>query len=140
MSLALLPLAMDVYTSAMKQLCMVLGFLLSAPALAQSISVSDPAWTYNGTTRIEEHLGRNALRMGPGTAFYPSIRFQDGTIEFDLAMAPRRVFAAIRFRAQSDQEWEEIYLRAHKQGLPDAIQYAPAFAGGRSNWQLYHGP
>jgi hypothetical protein len=34
---------------------------------------------------------------------------------------------------------EELYLRPHKSGLPDAIQYTPVLHTGR-NWQLFNGP
>jgi hypothetical protein len=35
--------------------------------------------------------------------------------------------------------YEEIYLRQHKSGLPDAIQYTPVLNTGR-NWQIFNGP
>ncbi|HEY7697681.1 MAG TPA: hypothetical protein VIE88_04655, partial [Vicinamibacteria bacterium] len=44
----------------------------------------------------------------------------------------------VQFRIQSDGEFEEIYLRPHKTGLGDALQYNPVYRG-ESNWQLYHG-
>ena len=44
----------------------------------------------------------------------------------------------IRFRVVSDRAREEIYLRGHKSGSPDALQYTPAFQGV-GNWQIYHG-
>src|SRR5262249_50593281 len=34
---------------------------------------------------------------------------------------------------------EEVYLRQHKSGLPDAMQYTPVLKTGR-NWQIYNGP
>ena len=33
----------------------------------------------------------------------------------------------------------EVYLRQHKSGLPDAMQYTPVLSTGR-NWQIYNGP
>jgi len=68
------------------------------------------------------------------------VRLEDGTIEFDVAVSARRTFVGVHFRAASPEVWEDIYIRPHKSGLNDAIQYAPAFAGGRSAWQLFHGP
>ena len=114
--------------------------LIPGALFAQALELKDPGWKLNGNVKAEPHLGREALRMGTGTAWYPAARFQDGTVEFDVAMTTRRSFVGVRFRAASEEVWEEFYLRAHKSGLPDAIQYAPAFAGARSNWQLYHGP
>jgi hypothetical protein len=40
---------------------------------------------------------------------------------------------------QDDGEYEDLYFRAHKSRLPDALQYTPVYRGV-SNWQLYHGP
>jgi hypothetical protein len=34
---------------------------------------------------------------------------------------------------------EEVYLRQHHSGAPDAMQYTPVFNTG-ANWQLYNGP
>jgi hypothetical protein len=45
----------------------------------------------------------------------------------------------LNFRMVDDGNHEEFYLRPHKSGLPDAIQYAPVFQG-QSAWQLHHGP
>jgi hypothetical protein len=104
------------------------------------VAVSDDGWERSGEGTGGRRRGRDALRFGSGAAYHPARRFRDGTIEFDVAMSPRRTFVGVRFRAQSREVWEEVYLRPHKSNLPDALQYAPAFAGGRSNWQLYHGP
>jgi hypothetical protein len=46
----------------------------------------------------------------------------------------------IQFRIANDganAEW--IYLRQHKSGLPDALQYTPVLNTGL-NWQIYNGP
>jgi hypothetical protein len=51
----------------------------------------------------------------------------------------RRSFVYVHFRVAGDGEREEFYLRPHKSGLPDAVQYAPVWQG-RSAWQLHHGP
>jgi hypothetical protein len=63
---------------------------------------------------------------------------KDGTIELDVATTGRRSFFYVQFRMESDGEYEEIYLRPHKTGLGDALQYNPVYKG-ESNWQLYHG-
>jgi hypothetical protein len=67
------------------------------------------------------------------------VRFEDGTIEFDVRLTRRRSFVYVHFRADPDGEREEFYLRPHKSDLPDAVQYAPVWQN-RSAWQLYHGP
>jgi hypothetical protein len=65
---------------------------------------------------------------------------RDGVIDVDLASSAKRGFAGFLVRLINDgASAEEIYLRVHKSGLPDALQYTPVFNGGR-NWQIYHGP
>jgi hypothetical protein len=51
-----------------------------------------------------------------------------------------RGFFGIQFRIANDganAEW--VYLRQHKSGLPDALQYTPVLNTGL-NWQMYNGP
>jgi hypothetical protein len=50
------------------------------------------------------------------------------------------VFLDSDFRIDAEGvNFEEVYLRPHKSGLPDAMQYTPVLSGGR-NWQIYNGP
>ena len=54
--------------------------------------------------------------------------------------ASSRGFFGIQFRIANDganAEW--VYLRQHKSGLPDALQYTPVLNTGL-NWQIYNGP
>ena len=49
-------------------------------------------------------------------------------------------FSAFSFGIANDganAEW--VYLRQHKSGLPDAMQYTPVLNTG-ANWQIYNGP
>jgi hypothetical protein len=58
----------------------------------------------------------------------------------DVATSAKRGFFGIQFRLDGDgSNGEEVYLRPHKSGLPDAIQYTPILNTGR-NWQIYNGP
>jgi hypothetical protein len=84
-------------------------------------------------------MGRQALRLRNGVAVRPDVSLEDGSIDFDVGVTDHRSFVYIQFRQVADGENEEIYLRPHKTGLPDAIQYAPVFRG-QSAWQLFHGP
>jgi hypothetical protein len=100
----------------------------------------DSGWTLSGqNSQIGDHQGLPAIRLRTGAALRRDVSLQDGTIDFDLHLAPLRAFVYLRFRMASDQEYEEIYLRTHKTNLPDALQYSPVW-NGESNWQLYHGP
>ena len=120
------------------------ALLLAIPAAAQPAEIDpqadrpNPTWKLAGDARVEDHLGRKAIRMSSGFAHCENVRFEDGTIELDLAVTPYRSFAYVQFRIQGSGEHEELYFRPHKSGLPDAIQYTPVYHG-ESNWQLYHG-
>src|SRR6266481_1244147 len=65
---------------------------------------------------------------------------RDGVIDVDVATPASRGFFGIQFRIADDganAEW--VYLRQHKSGLPDALQYTPVLNTGL-NWQIYNGP
>jgi hypothetical protein len=65
---------------------------------------------------------------------------RDGVIDVDVATTAIRGFFGIDFRlADNGANGERIYLRPHKSGLPDAIQYTPVLNTG-ANWQIYSGP
>lgn len=62
-----------------------------------------------------------------------------GVIDVDVATPAKRGFFGIQFRLDAQAangEW--VYLRQHKSGLADAMQYTPVLGGGL-NWQLYSG-
>ena len=107
----------------------------------QAVSLNDPSWTYSPAvaSRVADHLGRPALVIGSGRAARPDLRFADGTVEFDMAVSGGRAFVYLQFRMTSDTAYEEVYFRPHKNGLPDAVQYAPVHQG-LSAWQFHHGP
>jgi hypothetical protein len=65
---------------------------------------------------------------------------RDGVVDVDVATPASRGFFGIQFRIANDganAEW--VYLRQHKSGLPDAMQYTPVLNTGL-NWQIYNGP
>jgi DNA-binding beta-propeller fold protein YncE len=66
------------------------------------------------------------------------VEFGNGVIEVDLACKPGRVFPGITFRQIDESNYEEFYIRPHKSGQPDALQYTPVF-NSLSAWQLYYG-
>jgi hypothetical protein len=116
------------------------AFLLLTASMvpAQTLDFG-PGWEIGGQGAVvKPYMGKNALRLGTGNAFRRDVRLQDGTIELDVATTGRRSFFYVQFRMESDREFEEIYLRPHKTGLGDALQYNPVYRG-ESNWQLYHG-
>jgi hypothetical protein len=113
----------------------------AAPVAAQdALPFSDGRWelTPKGV-RAETVDGRETLAFESGVATRRDVKLQDGTIEMDVQVTRRRSFVYVLFRMQDDREYEDFYLRPHKSGLPDALQYAPVYQG-QSAWQLYHGP
>ncbi|MGE0441325.1 MAG: hypothetical protein AB7L66_13500 [Gemmatimonadales bacterium] len=119
---------------------MVMALWLSLVSLQQGAVPLDQGWELSGNgTRIETHSGRQAIRIVNGRAIRRDVRLEDGTIEYDMEVSPYRGFAYVQFRMESDRDFEEIYFRPHKSGLPDGIQYNPVWRGD-SFWQLWHGP
>lgn len=120
----------------------VLALAASAadPADSRLLSFDDGGWTITDPkARVENLGGKTALRMITGMALRKDIDLADGTIEFDVWSTGERAFAYLHFRMESEAESEAVYLRLHKTGLPDAVQYDP-FYQRVGNWQLYHGP
>ena len=65
---------------------------------------------------------------------------RDGVLDVDVATPANRGFFGFDVRIDAEgKNYEEIYLRQHKSGLPDAMQYTPVLNTGR-NWQIYNGP
>jgi hypothetical protein len=65
---------------------------------------------------------------------------RDGVIDVDVSTPASRGFFGIQFRMSPDgQDSEWVYLRQHKSGAPDAMQYTPVLKTGL-NWQIYNGP
>jgi hypothetical protein len=122
-----------------------LGLLLSLlvdpqAASERSLPFSDSGWELRGDRTRKSNLdGRDVLEVETGFAHRPDVRFQDGTIDFDVQVTRRRSFVYVYFRQIGDGEREEFYLRPHKSSLPDAVQYAPVWQDS-STWQLHHGP
>ena len=78
-----------------------------------------------GDARVAEFLGRQALWVRNSTQVIRSgIDFADGTIEFDVAPMDKGHFIGLLFRRATPTNQENIYLRVHRSGLYNALQYA----------------
>src|SRR6185295_7604375 len=87
-----------------------------------------------------EYQGRKCLFLDGGAAVLNDFEMRDGVVDVDIATPASRGFFGIQFRLSGDganAEW--VYLRQHKSGLPDALQYTPVLTPGL-NWQIYNGP
>ncbi len=111
----------------------------SAPAHAEE-PFNTSAWAISAAEwRVEPYRGRTALLLREGAAWLRGSRFQNGTIEFDLAFDEALGFPGIAFRAATHADYELFYLRENLSGQPHAIQYTPVLHGLYA-WQIYAGP
>lgn len=84
---------------------------------------------------FEERRGREAMCVD-GEAFLRDVSLLEGSIAVDIENVHHRHFANLIFRAVSQDDYETAYLRMHKSGLLDAVQYTPHL-NGETNWQLF---
>jgi hypothetical protein len=120
--------------------------LIGAPAARAeetgtiTVPPGSPRWNLEGHASVTEYKGRTCLLLDGGAATVKDFVMRDGVIDVDVATPGKRGFFGIQFRIAGDgatAEW--IYLRPHKSGLPDAMQYTPVFSTG-ADWQIYNGP
>ncbi len=113
-----------------------MALCFTAAAAQQSVPFDNTHWQLNGGQTVK-YKDKTAL-MG-GHVMLKEAEFSDGTIEVDMIFTESRGFAGINFRIREDGEYEHFYIRPHKSGLSDALQYTPVF-NGLSSWQIYNGP
>jgi len=119
-----------------------LALLLAGPAYSQTLAVppDSPRWDLQGEAKPAEYLGRKCLLLDGGAAVLKDFEMRDAVIDVDVATPAARGFFGFDIRIEAGEaNYEEIYLRQHKSGLPDAMQYTPVLRTGR-NWQIYNGP
>jgi hypothetical protein len=123
--------------------CFVFLFASAAHSqAAQTLSVppDSPRWDLQGQAKLAEYQGRKCLLIDGGAAVLKDFEMRDAVIDVDLATPAIRGFFGLDIRIDADgSNYEEIYLRQHKSGLPDAMQYTPVLHTGR-NWQIFNGP
>ena len=107
---------------------------------ALSLPPDSPRWELQGQAKPAEFQGRKSLLLDGGAASVKDLEMRDGVIDVDVATPAKRGFFGIQFRlADQGANGEWVYLRQHKSGLPDAMQYTPVLNTG-ANWQIYNGP
>ena len=117
--------------------------LLTTPLFGQqtlSIPPDSPRWELEQNAKVADYQGRQSLMLDGGAATLKNFEMRDGVIDVDIATPAKRGFFGIQFRIANDGangEW--VYLRQHKSGLADAMQYTPILNTG-ANWQIYNGP
>jgi hypothetical protein len=105
-----------------------------------SVPPDSARWELQGQASRTEFQGRHCLLLDGGAAILNEFEMRDGVIDVDVATSANRGFFGLQFRIADDgANYEEVYLRQHKSGAPDAMQYTPVLNSGR-NWQIYNGP
>jgi len=123
----------------------ILVLLCSSAAISQplqtlSVPPDSSRWEFEGNVKAGEYFGRKCLMLDGGAAILKDYEMRDGVIDVDVATSAKRGFFGFDFRIGEDgANYEELYLRQHESGYPDAIQYTPILGTGR-NWQIYNGP
>jgi len=105
-----------------------------------AVPPDSPRWQLEGQAKQADYQGRKCLFLDGGAAVLKDFEMRDGVLDVDVATPATRGFFGFDVRIDADgKNYEEIYLRQHKSGLPDAMQYTPVLNTGR-NWQIYNGP
>ena len=138
-----------------RQLVLCVLPLLVAAAHSQtpqtiSLPPDSPRLDLQAEAKVTDYLGRKAIYLNGGAAVVKDLEMRDGVIDVDVATPANRGFFGNQFhddnrgiaagdlaRFAVNGEW--IYLRQHKSGRSDAMQYTPVLNSGL-NWQLYSGP
>ena len=110
------------------------------PLAAQTLVVPADSqhWNLEGQAKVADYQGRRCLLLDGGAATLNNLVLRDGVVDVDVVTPASRGFFGIQFRLDSvNAEW--VYLRQHKSGAPDAMQYTPVLNTGL-NWQIYNGP
>jgi len=106
-------------------------------AAALTVPADSPRWQIEGQGKVTQYDGRPSIFLDGGVAILKDLEVRDGVIDVDVNTPAPRGFFGLQFRMDAPNvEW--VYLRQHKSGLPDAIQYTPVLNTGL-NWQLYNG-
>jgi hypothetical protein len=112
----------------------------SQPSTPLSVPPDSPRWELQGQATPADYLGRRCLSIDGGAAVLKDFDLRDGVLDVDVATPATRGFFGFLFRvANGGADAEEVYLRQHKSGQSDAMQYTPVLHTGR-NWQIYNGP
>ena len=125
-------------------LCALVVFFQTAARsqTSQTLAVSpdSPRWDLQQNAKVADYLGRKCLLLDGGAAVLKDFEVRDAVLDVDVATPAKRGFFGFDVRIdEQGANYEEIYLRQHKSGLPDAMQYTPVLNTGR-NWQIYNGP
>ena len=107
------------------------------PETPKTVDFAGSTWRVQAReVRTESYLGRDSLVLKNGEIWNDALTFGDGVIEFDIAYEEAQSFIGLMWRAESDDRFEDIYVRAHLNAKPDALQYTPT-ENGLAAWQIF---
>jgi hypothetical protein len=116
------------------------GAAQAQPAGVLAVAPDSARWELEGQAKVVDYQGRKALFLDGAAAVLKDFEFRDGIIDVDVTTPATRGFFGLQFRiADEGKTAEWVYLRQHKSGLLDAMQYTPVLNTG-ANWQIYSGP
>lgn len=125
----------------MKKLLITTSIILTVIQLyaqekVEFVQMNPSRWeiTNDSEARFEVFDNTETLLLD-GKVFVKNQLFSNGTIDVDVYAKDTRSFAGIVFRRELGM-MDEVYLRMHKSGQLDAVQYTPTFHDDLS-WQLY---
>ena len=116
----------------------IMGSMICQLTIAGQYPADTMHWNLYGGATIGVFEGRQGFSITSGIAELRDVEMRDGILDVDVFTNGKRAFFGFDIRIDS-VDYEEVYLRAHKSGLPDAMQYTPVLQTGR-NWQLFNGP
>jgi hypothetical protein len=117
-----------------------IGAAIASQPQGVEVAPDSPRWDMQGNAKVAEYLGRTAIALDGGAAVLKDFTMRDGVIDVDVATPATRGFFGFDVRIdETAANYEEIYLRPHRSGQSDALQYTPVLGTGR-NWQIYNGP
>ena len=96
---------------------------------------SDLPRTPDDTARYESHLGHASLLLPGGFAWAKGVELRNGTIEADVATAPKGAFFGLAFHVTSPDQFENVFFRPRSSG---SVQYSPSWFNMNA-WQFYPG-
>jgi hypothetical protein len=116
----------------------MLGSMVCPLARAEEYPADTIHWNLYGGATTGVFEGKEGFSITSGIAELRDVEMRDGILDVDAFTNGKRAFFGFDFRIDS-VNYEEVYCRSHKSGLPDAMQYTPVLRTGR-NWQLFNGP
>ncbi|MEO1040218.1 MAG: hypothetical protein AAFX09_11790 [Pseudomonadota bacterium] len=103
----------------------------------QTLTFDDEVWTIDAQhAQLVERLGQPALHWHTGFVWLDQRQLGTGELRFDLSLSGMPGYTGVIWHAQSRGDWEKFYFRHHLSGLPDSVQYTPAFDGVTA-WQIH---